>query len=114
MILQLIEIYSDISRWRRCLATDDENFKAALLKMTEGDGALKGFKGMVVETAGETGVGLTGIEVVISFPGVDETVTIDTNNYFDSSDTKERDKLRKYLRTIGEANLDGFADDIWF
>ena len=89
--------------------SDDENFKAALLKMTEGDGALKGFKGMVVETAGETGIGFRN-QVVISFPGVDETVTIDTNNYFDSSDTKERDKLRKYLKTIGEANLDGLAE----
>tara|TARA_R100000734_G_scaffold19150_1_gene18638 strand:- start:84 stop:2312 length:2229 start_codon:yes stop_codon:yes gene_type:complete len=91
------------------IGSDDENFKAALLKMTEGDGALKGFKGMVVETAGETGIGFRN-QVVISFPGVDETVTIDTNNYFDSSDTKERDKLRKYLKTIGEANLDGLAE----
>ena len=89
--------------------TDDEAFRDAILKMTKGDGALRGFKGMVVETGGEIGTGLTD-EVLISFPGVDEKVTINTDNFFNSTDTEERDKLREYLKTIGEANLDGLAD----
>ena len=89
--------------------SDDEAFRDALLKMTEDDGPLKGFKGMVVETGGELGTGLTD-EVQISFPGVEEKITIETDNFFDSNDTEERDKLRKYLRTIGEANLDGLAE----
>lgn len=91
------------------IGTDDEYLKGALLKMTEGDGPLRGFKGMVIETSAETGIGFAD-EIEISFPGVEEKVTINTNNYFDSDDTEERDKLRKYLRTIGEANLDGLAD----
>lgn len=91
------------------VGSDDENFKAALEKMIGGDGSLRGFGNMVIETAGERGLGFSN-QVTLSFPGVEETVTIDTNNYFDSSDTEERDKLRSYLTSIGEANLNGLAD----
>ena len=91
------------------VGSDDENFKAALEKMIGGDGPLRGFGNMVIETAGERGLGISN-QVTLSFPGVEETVTIDTNNYFDSSDTEERDKLRSYLTSIGEANLNGLAD----
>jgi len=90
------------------IGSDDENFKAALEKMIKSDGPLRGFGGMVIETAGERGVGFSN-QVTLSFPGVEETITIDTNNYFDSSDTEERDKLRKYLTAIGKANLSGLA-----
>ncbi len=91
------------------VGSDDKNFKAALEKMIGGDGPLRGFGNMVIETAGERGLGISN-QVTLSFPGVEETVTIDTNNYFDSSDTEERDKLRSYLTSIGEANLNGLAD----
>jgi len=90
------------------VGSDDENFKAALEKMIVGDGPLRGFGNMVIETAGERGTGFSN-QVTLSFPGVEETVTIDTNNYFDSSDTTERDKLRTYLQIIGKANIDGIA-----
>lgn len=91
------------------VGSDDENFKAALEKMIGGDGPLRGFGNMVIETAGERGLGISN-QVTLSFPGVEETVTIDTNNYFTSSDTEERDKLRSYLTSIGKANLNGLAD----
>ena len=91
------------------VGSDDENFKTALEKMIGGDGPLRGFGNMVIETAGETGIGFSN-QVTLSFPGVEETVTIDTNNYFNSSDTEERNKLRSYLTSIGEANLNGLAD----
>ena len=91
------------------VGSDDENFKAALEEMIGGDGPLRGFGNMVIETAGERGLGISD-QVTLSFPGVEETVTIDTNNYFDSSDTEERDKLRSYLTSIGKANLNGLAD----
>jgi len=90
------------------IGSDDEYLKDALLKMTEADGPLRGFKGMVIETSAETGMGIAD-EIEISFPGVDKKITINTNNYFSSDDTEERDKLRKYLQTIGKANLDGLA-----
>lgn len=77
--------------------------------MIGGDGPLRGFGNMVIETAGERGLGISN-QVTLSFPGVEETVTIDTNNYFTSSDTEERDKLRSYLTSIGKANLNGLAD----
>ena len=91
------------------VGSDDENFKAALEKMIGGDGPLRGFGNMVIETSGERGYGISN-QVTLSFPRVEETVTIDTNNYFDSSDTEERDKLRSYLTSIGKANLNGLAD----
>ena len=85
-----------------------EGFKARLTEMIEpNSGSLKGFSNMRIEDVS----GTTNNEIVISFPNVKETLTINPNAWTSSGARAEKKKLQVYLNSIGKGNLEGLASN---
>jgi hypothetical protein len=85
-----------------------KDFKTTLASMTDStNGSLKGFSNMRIEDVS----GTTTNEIVISFPNVKETLTINPNAWTTSGARKEKRKLQEYLNSIGQGNLEGLASN---